>query len=136
MVKGLWNYAIKVADIERAARFYVDVLGAEVRLRGEVLGSVYALVRLGDTRVILFDKAPYEDLLGRALPLGFLHDVYEVDDFDAQIARLRQAGVKFLMEPQVIEAAFGTRRIAFFETPEGLRTEVMEILEEALDEQR
>ncbi len=136
MVKGLWNYAIKVADIERAARFYVDVLGAEVRLRGEVLGSVYALVRLGDTRVILFDKAPYEDLLGRELPLGFLHDVYEVDDFDAQIARLRQAGVQFLMEPQVIEAAFGTRRIAFFETPEGLRTEVMEILEEALDEQR
>jgi catechol 2,3-dioxygenase-like lactoylglutathione lyase family enzyme len=132
MVKGLWNYAIKVADIERAARFYVDVLGAEVRLRGEVLGSVYALIRLGDTRVILFDKAPYEDLLGRELPLGFLHDVYEVDDFDAQIARLRQAGVRFLMEPQVIEAAFGTRRIAFLETPDGLRTEVMEILEDRL----
>jgi catechol 2,3-dioxygenase-like lactoylglutathione lyase family enzyme len=132
MVKSLWNYAIKVADIERAARFYVEVLGAEVRLRGEVLGSVYALIRLGDTRVILFDKAPYENLLGRELPLGFLHDVYEVDDFDAQIARLRQAGVRFLMEPQVIEAAFGIRRIAFFETPDGLRTEVMEILEDRL----
>ncbi len=132
MVKGLWNYAIKVADIDRAARFYVDVLGAEVRLRGEVLGSVYALIRLGDTRIILFDKAPYEDLLGRELPLGFLHDVYEVDDFDAQIARLRQAGVRFLMAPQVIEAAFGRRRIAFFETPDGLRTEVMEILEDRL----
>ncbi len=134
MVKGVWNYAIKVADIERAARFYVDVLGAEVRLRGEVLGSVYALIRLGDTRVILFDKAPYEDLLGRALPLGFLHDVYEVDDFDAHIARLRETGVRFLMEPQVIEAAFGRRRIAFFETPDGLRTEVMEILEDRLGE--
>jgi catechol 2,3-dioxygenase-like lactoylglutathione lyase family enzyme len=132
MVKGLWNYAIKVADIDRAARFYVDVFGAEVRLRGEVLGSVYALIRLGDTRVILFDKAPYEDLLGRELPLGFLHDVYEVSDFDAQIARLREAGVRFLMGPQVIEAAFGRRRIAFFETPDGLRTEVMEILEDRL----
>ena len=63
--------------------------------------------------MILFDKAPYEDRLGRELPLGFLHDVYEVSDFDAQIARLRQAGARFLMEPQVIEAAFGTRRIAF-----------------------
>jgi catechol 2,3-dioxygenase-like lactoylglutathione lyase family enzyme len=132
MVKGLWNYAIKVADIERAARFYVDALGAEVRLRGEVLGSVYALIRLGATRVILFDKAPYEHLLGRELPLGFLHDVYEVDDFDAQIARLHAAGVRFLMEPQVIEAEFGTRRIAFFQTPDGLRTEVMEILEDRL----
>lgn len=132
MVKGLWNYAIKVADIECATRFYADVLGAEVRLRGEVLGCVYALIRLGDTRVILFEKAPYEHLLGEELPPGFLHDVYEVDDFDAQIARLRKAGVKFLMEPQVIEAEFGTRRIAFFETAHGVRTEVMEILEDAL----
>ena len=68
MVKGLWNYAIKVADIERATGFYVDVLGAEVRLQGEVLGCVYALICLGDTRVILFEKAPYEDLLGKELP--------------------------------------------------------------------
>ncbi len=132
MVKGLWNYAIKVADIERAIRFYVDVLGAKVRLRDEVLGCDYALVRLGTTRVILFEKAPYEDRLGRELPLGFLHDVYEVDDFDAQIARLRAARVRLLMEPQVIEAAFGSRRIAFFETADGMRTEVMEILEDRL----
>ncbi len=132
MVKGLWNYAIKVEDIERASRFYTDVLGAQVRLHGEVLGCVYTLIRLGDTRVILFEKAPYEDLLGQELPPGFLHDVYEVDDFDAQIARLRKAGVRFLMEPQVIEAEFGTRRIAFFETPDGMRTEVMEILDDAL----
>ena len=132
MVRGLWNYAIKVADIERAIRFYVDVLGAKVRLRDEVLGCDYALVRLGTTRVILFEKAPYEDRLGRELPLGFLHDVYEVDDFDAQILRLRAAGVRLLMEPQVIEAAFGSRRIAFFETADGMRTEVMEILEDRL----
>jgi catechol 2,3-dioxygenase-like lactoylglutathione lyase family enzyme len=132
MVKGLWNYAIKVADLEHAARFYADVLGAEIRLRGEVLGCVYTLIRLGDTRVILFEKAPYEDLLGKELPPGFLHDVYEVDDVDAQIARLREAGVRFFMEPQVVEAEFGTRRIAFFETADGMRTEVMEILEDAL----
>ncbi len=94
----------------------------------------YALLRLGDTRLILFEKAPYEDLLGRALPHGFLHDVYEVEDFDAQIAQLRQAGVRFLMEPRLIEAEFGSRRIAFFETPDGLRTEVMEIIEDRLPE--
>jgi catechol 2,3-dioxygenase-like lactoylglutathione lyase family enzyme len=133
MIKGLWNYAIKVAEIERAVTFYVETLGARVALRDEVLGCVYALLRLGDTRIILFEKAPYEGLLGRTLPQGFLHDVFEVDDFDDQILRLRAAGVRFLMEPQVIEAAFGKRRIAFFETPDGMRTEVMEILEDALD---
>jgi hypothetical protein len=36
------------------------------------------------------------------------------------------------MEPQVVETEFGTRRIAFFETADGMRTEVMEILEDAL----
>ena len=130
MAKGLWNYAIKVADIERAARFYVETLGAEVRIESEVLGCRYTLLRLGSSRLILFEKAPYEDLLTAPLPPGFLHDVYEVDDFDAQIARLRAAGVRFIMEPQEIEAAFGRRRIAFFETPDGLRTEVMQILED------
>jgi hypothetical protein len=38
MVKGLWNYAIKVARIERAIAFYSEALGAKVRLPGEVLG--------------------------------------------------------------------------------------------------
>lgn len=132
MVRGLWNYAIKVAEIERAIAFYVEALGAKVGIRGDVLGCDYVLLHLGDTRIILFEKAPYEDLLGGTLPQGFLHDVFEVDDFDHQIARLRAAGVRFLMEPQVIEAAFGKRRIAFFETPDGMRTEVMEILEDAL----
>ena len=131
MVKGLWNYAIKVADMEKAVAFYVDALGAEVRSRDEVLGCRYTLIRLGDTRVILFEKAPYEDLISQTLPPGFLHDVYEVEDFDEQIARLRAAGVRFIMEPRTIEAEFGRRRIAFFETPDGLRTEVMQILEDA-----
>ena len=134
MIEGLWNYAIEVVEIERAIAFYTGALGAEVRLRSEVLGCAYALIRLGDTRLILFEKAPYEDQLGTTLPLGFLHDVYEVDDLDDQIARLREAGVRFLMEPQVIEAEFGKRKIAFFETPEGMRTEVMQILEDALDD--
>lgn len=130
MVRGLWNYAIKIADMEQAIAFYIGALGAEVRIRSEVLGSHYALLRLGDQRVILFEKAPYEDLIGKTLPLGFLHDVYEVDDFHEQISRLRQMRVHFIMEPRLIEAEFGRRRIAFFETPDGMRTEVMQIIED------
>src|ERR671918_115879 len=130
--RGFGTTRSKVAEIERAIAFYGEALGARVALRDEVLGCAYALLRLGDARIILFEKAPYEDLLGSTLPQGFLHDVYEVGDFDDQIARLRTAGVRFLMEPQVIEAAFGKRRIAFFETPDGMRTEVMEILEDRL----
>lgn len=131
MVKGLWNYAIKATSIEKTTEFYVRNFDAEVRIRSEVLGSRYHLLRLGDSRLIIFDKTPYEDLIGRTLPPGYLHDVYEVDDFDEHINRLRESGVRFIMEPQEIEADFGRRRIAFFENPDGMRTEVMQVLEDS-----
>ena len=131
MAKGLWSYAIKAASIEKTTEFYVRNFDAEVRIRSEVLGSRYHLLRLGDSRLIIFDKAPYEDLIGRTLPPGYLHDVYEVDDFDEHINRLRDSGVRFVMEPQELEADFGRRRIAFFENPDGMRTEVMQVLEDS-----
>jgi extradiol dioxygenase family protein len=86
---------------------------------------------MGATRVLIFDKAPYEEQQGMNLPPGFLHVVYEVDDFEQHVAQLRDAGVRFLMEPQVIETkGIGRRKIAFFEAPGGIRTEVMQVLED------
>ncbi len=129
MVKGLWNYAIKVKDLEATAGFYIDLLEARVLWRMVILGCNSILVKLGDTRILIFDKAPYEDALGLNLPEGFLHDVYEVDDFEPHYARLQAAGVKFLGEPQVIDTELDRRKIVFFETPSGIRTEVMQVLE-------
>ena len=128
MIKGLWNYAIKAKDVEAVANFYIENLDAKVLMRAEVLGSQAILVKMGETRVIFFTKAPYEDNLGLNLPEGFLHDVYEVDDFDATYARLQAAGVKFLSEPAILDTEFDQRKIVFFETPTGIRTEVMQIL--------
>jgi catechol 2,3-dioxygenase-like lactoylglutathione lyase family enzyme len=125
----MWNYAVKVADLHKAADFYRRYMGAEVRVSGEIYGSRYILIRLGETRVILFDKAPYEDEPN--LPAGFLHVVYEVDDFENQVERLRQSRVKFFMEPRILEGEFGVRKIAFFEAPDGMRTEIMEVLEDS-----
>ena len=34
------------------------------------------------------------------------------------------------MEPQEIETAVGRRKIAFFEAPDGIRTEVMQVIED------
>jgi catechol 2,3-dioxygenase-like lactoylglutathione lyase family enzyme len=128
MLVGMWNYAIKAANVDATADFYVNRMGAELRSSGMILGCRYKLIRMGQTRVIIFDRAPYEDSLGLDLPPGFLHVVYEVDDHDAHIQRLRNAGIRFIMEPQTIEVDFGVRKIAFFEAPDGIRTEVMQIL--------
>ena len=131
MVEGLWNYAIKVNDIQKAADFYTQHMGAEVRYTGEVFGCRRTLIRIGESRIILFERAPYEKDLGLNLPPGFLDVVYEVDDLDSHVERLRQAGVKFIMEPCVIKGDFGVRKIAFFETPDGIRTEIMQVLEDS-----
>jgi catechol 2,3-dioxygenase-like lactoylglutathione lyase family enzyme len=128
VVKGRWNYALKVTDLEAAASFYVDLLDARVLWRTAILGCNSILVKMGDARILLFDRAPYEAELGLNLPEGFLHDVYEVDDFEAHYGRLKAAGTKFLGQPQVIETELDRRKIVFFETPTGIRTEVMQVL--------
>ena len=130
MVIGLWNYAIKAPDLEGTTEFYVQQMGAQLRMQGEVFECKYNFVRLGDTRVLIFDRAPYEQQHGMNLPPGFLHVVYEVDDHDEHVRRLRETGLRFLMEPQEIETEIGRRKIAFFEDPNGIRTEVMEIIED------
>ena len=130
MIIGLWNYAIKAADIGKTTLFYVQHMGGELRLSGEVFGCKYNFVRLGDTRLLIFDRAPYEEQHGMNLPPGFLHLVYQVDDLDSHVAMLRQAGVRWLMESQEIELELGRRKIAFFVDPNGIRTEIMQIIED------
>ena len=134
MLIGMWNYAIKARDIDRTTDFYVQQMGASLRLHGIVFGCRYNLIRMGRTRVIIFAKAPYEEAHGLDLPPGFLHVVYEVDNHEEHVAMLAAAGCRFLIEPQEIETALGRRKIAFFEAPDGMRTEVMQVLEDWEDQ--
>ncbi|MCH2596212.1 MAG: VOC family protein, partial [Pirellulales bacterium] len=92
MIVGLWNYAIKATDLDKTTQFYVEHLGGELRLSGEVFGCNYNFVRLGDTRLLIFDRAPYEEQHGMDLPPGFLHVVYEVDDHEKHVQMIRDAG--------------------------------------------
>lgn len=131
MLNGLWNYAIKANNLDESTQFYVRNMGGELWMKGEVFGCNFNFLRMGGTsRLLIFDRAPYEELHGLDLPPGFLHFVYEVDDHDKHVQMLRDAGVKWLMEPQEIDTPVGRRRIAFFIDPNGVRTEVMEILED------
>jgi hypothetical protein len=49
----------------------------------------------------------------------------------ARVAAPRREGAVFFMPPREIEAEFGRRRIAFFGAPGGVRTEIMEIIEDS-----
>ena len=131
MIKGLWSHAIKVNNIQEAVDFYTRHMGGELRFTQEINRSQLAFVRVGASRVALFDKAPYENDLDLELPPGLLHVVYEVDDLDFEAERLRQAGIKFFVEPCVVEGKFGVQKIAIFEKPDGVRTEIMQILKDS-----
>ena len=126
-VTGLANLAVKVADLDVACRFY-ETAGAEVRDRMQWHNGERADVFLGPVMITLFTRAIYEDLV--ALPAeGFLHPALFTDDLDSELE-----GHTVLWGPEVVEGAFGKRRIGFVAAPGGIRLEFMEQLEAAHDD--
>ena len=70
-----------------------------------------------------------ENLVSVGVRPGLTHAVYEVDDLDAEYARISAVGTEVLVEPTQVSAAFGRRRLAFFRSPGGFVFEVMQVLE-------
>ena len=120
-VTGLANLAVKVADLDAACTFY-EAAGAEVRDRMQWNNGERADVYLGPVMITLFTHAIYEDTVD-VPPEGFLHPALFTDDLDAELK-----GHTVVWGPQIVEGAFGRRRIAFVDAPGGIRLEFMEQL--------
>lgn len=128
---SFFHVALKVPDVTEAVAFYREHLDGDL-LEHEQPGDdappqavEHAALRVGDKRLYVFDRAPYEAAgLTEELPHGFLHFGYVVEDVEAACADLEGA-VSFFMEPTV----FGDLEIAFFEDPAGVRIELLEHLE-------
>jgi catechol 2,3-dioxygenase-like lactoylglutathione lyase family enzyme len=115
------NLAVKVRDLDAAVAFY-ERAGAEVRDRMTWNGGERADVYLGALMITLFTRAIYEDAVD--LPEeGFLHPALFTDDLDTELT-----GHTVVWGPEIVEGAFGRRRIAFVEAPGGIRLEFMEQL--------
>ena len=121
-VTGLANLAFKVADLDAACAFYVAA-GAEVRDRMRWSNGERADVYLGPVMLTLFTHAIYEDTV-QVPAEGFLHPALFTDDLDTELE-----GHTVVWGPEVVDGAFGKRRIAFVEAPGGIRLEFMEQLE-------
>jgi catechol 2,3-dioxygenase-like lactoylglutathione lyase family enzyme len=121
-ITGMANLAVKVADLDAACAFY-EAAGGEVRDRMHWNNGERADVFLGPVMITLFTRAIYEDAV--ALPNeGFLHPALFTDDLDAELE-----GHTVLWGPEIVEGAFGKRRIAFVAAPGNIRLEFMEQLE-------
>lgn len=87
-VMRMIQVAQRADDLERATRFYADLLGAEPVATYDPPGLVF------------FDLDGLRLLLDRGAPTALLY--LGVDDIDATVARLRGQGVAIESEPAVI----------------------------------
>lgn len=128
----LWNIGCKATDVGSEAEF-LQRLGARLRLHETLPGVAgpveYGLLELGGTRILLTPTPVFEAALGYELRPGLTHAVFEVEDHDTACAAAVSAGARQLTDARVFEAAFGKRRVAFFQSPGGLVFEALEIIE-------
>ena len=127
--ESFFHVALKTDEIDAAADFYVEHLGAEVVERGDAADGEgatavnHVTLAVADKLVYVFDRAPYEaaGLVDHVEP-GFLHFGFVVADLAAAHAELTAAGIDFFMPPD----RFGDLKIAFFTDPTGTRVELIE----------
>jgi catechol 2,3-dioxygenase-like lactoylglutathione lyase family enzyme len=103
------------ADLDRAVKFYQDVLGLRLAFRE---GSKWAEFEAGPIRLALHGAVE-----GRAIEEGGATAVFRVDDLDASRARLETEGVEF--EEHIGEVE-GYARFASFRDPDGNIVQIIE----------
>jgi len=114
------HIGVYVESLDKALGFYCDVLGLERPAIEEKPESLMRLarVRIGDVDLELIE-APVENTMLRHLPHrgpGLYHIGVRVDSTDAELERLRAAGVKLLDQTP----REGDRmRVAFLDPSEG-----------------
>jgi catechol 2,3-dioxygenase-like lactoylglutathione lyase family enzyme len=124
VIKGLDHLAVVTTDVQRAARFYMDLLGFKESGRLETPHSgTIIFISLGGTQLELFGYGDAKLPVGADRSVGFKHLALLVDDIDGEYERLKAAGIEFSMVPTTVESGL---RIAFFPDPDGNRLELMQ----------
>ena len=123
-------------DPERAARWYCDILGAEVKASYELRGAPQISVRVGATTIIIRGNRPGED---PSAPRGMRHfgdysshDEWGVDHFGfrfrgdlrAFCEEIREKGAEFAVEPW--EFSPGSL-LCYLAAPDGVSIELVQV---------
>jgi catechol 2,3-dioxygenase-like lactoylglutathione lyase family enzyme len=141
---------IVVEDLEKMIAFYRDALGLSLTRRVTISGQwIGAVVGLGDVNAEVvyldFPTGPRIELIRYNAPItgrpagvdkpnapGLRHMAFKVDDIDALVARLQQAGVRFFSDVQSVPQSQVTyaggvrKRLVYFQDPEGNLLELCE----------
>lgn len=117
MTLKLNHLHLKTKDPEKTAKFYVEVLGAKI---------VNPLPN-GGYRVNLhglsLNVSNFLETQKREQKYGMEHIAIDTDELDALVAKLKAQGIEILEETVVS----GGRRVCFFEGPDGVQLEFIEM---------
>ncbi|MCB9528384.1 MAG: VOC family protein [Myxococcales bacterium] len=128
---GIDHVAIAVPDLDASLAFYRDVLAFEVldtlETRGEATGMVSAVVRLGQTTIVLLQGTEPASQVSRFVDgcgAGVQHVAIAVRDLDRVVAALEAGGACF--ETPVIEGPHTRQRFTVRDAVIGVRIELIE----------
>ncbi|HTI87100.1 MAG TPA: VOC family protein [Alphaproteobacteria bacterium] len=118
---GILHFTIGVADLERARRFYEDVLGCSYWRQNDTT----VFMRAGDDYFVL-SKSGYHQPPNKPGDTLIHHAfIVDGDDFDAAMAHLEAKGVDVLLYEDKGHRSF-TGRHAYFHDPDGNGIELID----------
>ncbi len=130
---AIGHHHLNAADVEASKRFWVDLLGAELVQLGPL-----EVLKLPNLLVALTPKAPEGGSFGSSVN----HIGLQMPDVEAMVTKLAAAGIRVVTqehippaEGDVFEIEDQNTKVAFVESPAGLRVELYQnaALERAIE---
>ena len=113
-------------DPDKAAEFYCKHFGASISRRDpDLAGAPNVRLKLGNMSLFIRGIRASDKMAPQ--PNGRIHGVdhfgLDVDDFEATVERLKKANIPCVDGPRSV----GAYRVAFFQCPDNVLVEVLEI---------
>jgi len=116
-LRGFHHVLIKTTRPASTLEFYTTMFGGEVEKFKNVMGV--QAIRYNDMYLFVQRAVrPPKSQKGKAVD----HLGWRFKDFDAAVKKMKDAGVKFVVEPRTS----GDHKMAFIESPNGVKIEIVE----------
>lgn len=124
-LQKIHHVAIIVSDYEKAKAFYVEKLGFEILRESSrpKEGDWKLDLRMGNQELEIFWKKDAPARLSYPEACGLRHLAFWVDDIDAAVKALQEAGIA---TEEIRCDEFTGKRMTFFRDPDGLPLELHE----------
>jgi uncharacterized protein len=121
-VKALFHLAFPVHDLDAARKFYGGVMGCEEGRSSKEWIDFNFYGHQIVTHLAPFEEAirSHNDVDGEHVPIPHFGAVLPLPEWEALAQRLRDAGTKFVIEPQIrFKGLVGEQATMFFLDPSG-----------------